>query len=719
MQQDMALALGSKSRVVGLLGATRSIAAKESLIATLIGSKECQLEHANLGLSPDIDSGIVIFRKPASQTVYMYVDNGWMLNTRFLGRVQEILKKASTCTAGDGEGMVQSMQHWQSTHKWLHDSEFQLLRRLLVLFLRSDVVLVVDDSGGAHARFDLRYLRLFLALQRAKTTLRQKRILLDAGLLACQKQSPVLVFAFVHGPTKISASPSASRRLASSLEEQMRALLQGLHGHPSALFSLPESGMLAHCVARAYVHEGVFPARHAYADFDRLQAFLAAYPYKFDENERQSMPSIATVLRNCKGGSTSEVLEALEPMLCPPMLASYCAHQCALARENALDHYKSKVPAKYDANTHASAMVAAKQHFASQTGMCGPSVLDQLSQLTVECDALWGKERRLCGAVSMNGFPCTRLEHDEAEHCSGLTMRRSCACGRSQRTVADAFDLAKANASVVSCCASLRPFLPLTWQLRSSMDASHKLAGQDDTQRDITVEGWSLCRLSNASSYSEKTGMLFKGFVAGHQHLQRAAFFSANERLSFETALQNIQQTFRWQSTVKQNRPSTLLSPQTKTVVGFAGCEFACARAGHRFFRHHKQTERILAQQASWPPNDTPLRIPCPFCQQESKALLVRVYFVVPAGMHCLRAYVRPRVCLSFGTDEVAQVVHCRDALGPGLYCLKLPFVYGHFTEAAPGHAPKSPRIITPASMSSHCRLLRHAISFTSSSTLK
>ena len=104
MQQDMALALGSKSRVVGLLGATRSIAAKESLIATLIGSKECQLEHAKLGHSPDIDSGVVIFRKPATQTVYMYVDNGWMLNTRFLGRVQEILKKASTCTAGDGTG---------------------------------------------------------------------------------------------------------------------------------------------------------------------------------------------------------------------------------------------------------------------------------------------------------------------------------------------------------------------------------------------------------------------------------------------------------------------------------------------------------------------------------------------------------------------------------------------------------------------------------------
>ena len=226
-----------------------------------------------------------------------------------------------------------------------------------------------------------------------------------------------------------------------------------------------------------------------------------------------------------------------------------------------------------------------------------------------------------------------------------------------------------------------------------------------------------------------------------------------------------------------QKRPSTLLSPQPKTVVGFAGCEFACACAGHRFFRHHKQTERILAQQTSWPPNDTPvmrehpgrifsitcwfmfsvytwmtrsfhfhlqLRIPCPFCQQDSKALLVRVYFVVPAGVHCLRAYVRcahgclrlcrlcfhptfacmcrpkinnipttkitlsyslslcyvccsrPRVCLSIGTDEVTQVVHCRDPLGSGLYCLKLPFVYGHFTEPAPGHAPKPPRIITP-----------------------
>ena len=24
------------------------------------------------------------------------------------------------------------MQHWQSTHKWLHDSDFELLRRLLV-----------------------------------------------------------------------------------------------------------------------------------------------------------------------------------------------------------------------------------------------------------------------------------------------------------------------------------------------------------------------------------------------------------------------------------------------------------------------------------------------------------------------------------------------------------------------------------------------------------
>lgn len=70
---------------------------------------------------------------------------------------------------------------------------------------------------------------------------------------------------------------------------------------------------------------------------------------------------------------------------------------------------------------------------------------------------------------------------------------------------------AKANASVVSCCASLRPFLPLTWQLRSSMDASRKLVGQDDSQRDIAVEGWSLCRLSNASSYSVKTGLQFLG----------------------------------------------------------------------------------------------------------------------------------------------------------------------------------------------------------------
>ena len=147
----------------------------------------------------------------------------------------------------------------------------------------------------------------------------------------------------------VSASPSASRRLASSLEEQvrhsrgillhirfhltmlqMRALLQGLHGHPSAvahawrstsahthshlrthppsytqLFSLPESGSLVHCVARAHADEGVFPARHAYADFDRLQAFLAECRYKFDEHERESMPSVATVLRNCEGGSTS------------------------------------------------------------------------------------------------------------------------------------------------------------------------------------------------------------------------------------------------------------------------------------------------------------------------------------------------------------------------------------------------------------------------------
>ena len=41
-------------------------------------------------------------------------------------------------------------------------------------------------------------------------------------------------------------------------------------------------------------------------------------------------------------------------------------------------------------------------------------------------------------------MPCTvdvTVRCGQAGHCSGLTMQRSCACGRSQRTVADAFDL--------------------------------------------------------------------------------------------------------------------------------------------------------------------------------------------------------------------------------------------------------------------------------------
>ena len=174
----MALAFEHKSRVVGLLGATCSIAAKESLIATLIGSKECHLEHTKLGKSPDIDSGIVLFRHPATQTVYMYVDNGWMLNARFLGRVQETLTKAPKGTAGDGTGhcliiyhmqyfcplrsmvwnagMVESMQNWQSTHKWLHDSEFQLLRRLLVRAHVSELLTVLHPGLGHRTGYYVR-----------------------------------------------------------------------------------------------------------------------------------------------------------------------------------------------------------------------------------------------------------------------------------------------------------------------------------------------------------------------------------------------------------------------------------------------------------------------------------------------------------------------------------------------------------------------------------
>ena len=40
------------------------------------------------------------------------------------------------------------------------------------------------------------------------------------------------------------------------------------------------------------------------------------------------------------------------------------------------------------------------------------------------------------------------------------------------------------------------------------------------------------CHLKSRVVLMTLPGILFKGFVAGHQHLQRAAFFSANESLS-------------------------------------------------------------------------------------------------------------------------------------------------------------------------------------------
>ena len=88
-------------RVVGVLGKTCSTEAKESLVAMLIGSKECILERTNLGnVSSSVDSGIVLFQQPSSRTVYMYVDHGWMMNEHFLARAQDTLQHAQTCSAG-------------------------------------------------------------------------------------------------------------------------------------------------------------------------------------------------------------------------------------------------------------------------------------------------------------------------------------------------------------------------------------------------------------------------------------------------------------------------------------------------------------------------------------------------------------------------------------------------------------------------------------------
>ena len=127
------------TRVVGLLGKTCSTAAKESLITTLIGNKECHLERSKLGRLPSdtgVDFGIASFQQPSTRTVYMYVENGWMMNERFL---EAALEENFLYAAGLAEV---SMENWLETHQWLHDSEFELLRRLLV---RPHVLMRNDD----------------------------------------------------------------------------------------------------------------------------------------------------------------------------------------------------------------------------------------------------------------------------------------------------------------------------------------------------------------------------------------------------------------------------------------------------------------------------------------------------------------------------------------------------------------------------------------------
>ncbi|RDD42391.1 Protein SMG8, partial [Trichoplax sp. H2] len=215
---------------------------------------------------------------------------------------------------------------------------------------------------------------------------------------------------------------------------------------------------------------------------------------------------------------------------------------------------------------------------------------------------------------------------------------------------------------------------------------------------------WSLCRLGDNNIYKASKGLFQSGFLPGTNFL--CPWIISRSVLLASDPFESTHELFFFRMieqfpTIAENRgKSSGRYKKENSVKAYIGIEYECPH-GDRFFyagsnkviRSSNNLKEIASKLTS---SELPLYFPCPCGQRSSKTVFaqcMRIYVASPMDSDIrviLRPFIQP------GTDH-RLVFYSGFSQGislppNGLWCLRLPFVYGTENETIyPPTDPKTP----------------------------
>lgn len=464
-------------------------------------------------------------------------------------------------------------------HLWLEKQEYHTQKAMLYLFIISHQIFVIQENGF----FDLRYLKVFRALQSIKLAINSsvlsylnetiqisdfKSIPLSypgkcvphLGLIVRQKLAPHLVSKSFALPKDISSQITKNARevLEKSLETQISMLLKKgrILSSDSPLFTLDEfsvfviaetsepdpisqllSSSISEFMADYFPHsEANLGDVETLDGIGRLKEYILKKAKSLVQNRKvppfRTWTSMVHNLQDLflyghkkpgryRSESGGDLIEKLKSYIDPDY--KFSTSRCISALPSAKSQYLLNLPPYYTTQIHEKHFQKALQVFYQQTK--GPACEHYESKLREDCTKIWKSGRQMCDAVSLTGRPCIYQIHDIPNGSETL----------SENVKYHSSSYKSLNAC---SCGRTREIREDPFTIENSNMHSIKLAEKCCnflTSFTFSSEHyWSLHRFGAANYYQHEIGLLQDGFLPGTNFLLPLHLFDA---LNFQSGL--------------------------------------------------------------------------------------------------------------------------------------------------------------------------------------